>query len=114
MFHPNSVGLLYVLEGRDVHTREIWSEPKTVRFSPIDLENSTQKTTVRADSSASRGKSESSVSPGGKALFPKNVAVEIGYRFEFEGMSFMISSKHVRRSVFGRVDHVECDLEILP
>jgi hypothetical protein len=73
-----------------------------------------EKTSVRADSSASRGSTDEMVATRAKILIANYVQCAIGDRFAFEGMTYLIISMHVRRSVMGNIDHFECDLEITP
>ncbi len=114
MFAPNVVGQISRILGRDVHARPTFSEPTSCPFGIVNLNVGAEKTVVRADSSASRGSADETAALRAKILIVPYVAVEIGDRFEFEGMVFKIASKHVRRSVTGTVDHFECDLEMYP
>ncbi|NKX37869.1 hypothetical protein HGG70_08080 [Rhodobacteraceae bacterium R_SAG4] len=50
----------------------------------------------------------------GKILIAKHESVEIGDVFAFDGDSYNIVAKHIRRSVVGEIDHFECDIEVLP
>ncbi|QNH71718.1 hypothetical protein V1VFAS_072 [Rhizobium phage V1VFA-S] len=114
MFEPNVVGKLLRVTGRDVHARPTYSEPVDCPCGIVNLDISSDKTVVRADSSASRGSADEKSAQRGKILIASYVTVNIGDRFEFDGMAFEIKSKHVRRSVMGAVDHFECDMELLP
>ena len=49
-----------------------------------------------------------------KILVPGSSQVKIGDRFDFSGDAFLISSVEQRRNVFGAIDHIECELELLP
>jgi hypothetical protein len=114
MFEPNVVGKLAKLVGRDVHARPTFAEPIDCPFGIVNLNVGAEKTIVRADSSASRGSADEISAVRAKILIAKYIDVTIGDRFEFEGMKFLIASKHVRRSILGSVDHFECDMEIVP
>jgi hypothetical protein len=114
MFQPNLVGTLKRLTGRDVHSRETWSDPIDCPFGPVNLDVGSQKTSVRSDSSASRGAADEIATMNAKILIAPFVQVAIGDRFEFDGMIFKITTKHTRRSVTGVVDHFECAMEIVP
>ncbi|RWB95536.1 MAG: hypothetical protein EOQ56_27690 [Mesorhizobium sp.] len=114
MFRPNSVGKLSARAGRDLHGRPTYF-PNGVDcpFSPVDLTQKTLKTSVRADSSATRGSADETVSTTviliDKSMKPKN-----GDKFEFEGTSYEIVSTHPRKRVTGVLDHFECALQVLP
>lgn len=113
MFTPNLVGNLYRSTGFDSYGRSSFSDFVLCPFASVTLKKTSQKTSVRADSSASRGAADEIVS-NARILVPGYIVIEVGDEFEFQTTRYRIVSKHVRRSVFGRVDHIECDLEILP
>lgn len=114
MFEPNLVGKLSRLTGRDVHSRPSFSEPVDCPFGIVNMQLSAQKTSVRADSSASRGSTDEIAAERARILIASFIAVGIGDRFQFDGLTYHITSRHVRRSVMGAVDHFECDMEIVP
>lgn len=114
MFTPNLVGKLFRASGYDNYGRPGFSDSFVqCPFASVTLKKVAQKTSVRADSSASRGAADEIVS-NARILVPAYIVIEIGDEFEFDGNRFRVMTKHVRRSVFGRVDHIECDLGILP
>lgn len=113
MFEPNLVGAISTLEGYDVHAREIYSPVRVCPFAIVNLEVGAEKTSVRADSSASRGSADEMTVERGKILIANYVDVKINDRFDFDGVRYKIISKFARRSVDGKIDHYECDLEIV-
>ena len=113
MFEPNLMGRLLRRTGRDVHSRPTYTAPSDCPFGAVNLDVGAQKTSVRADSSASRGAADEIATMRAKILVPSWIAIAIGDRFEFDGMAFQISTRHTRRSVMGTIDHIECDMEIL-
>jgi hypothetical protein len=114
MFQPNLVGKLARLAGRDVHNRATYTAPTDCPFGAVNLDVGAQKTSVRADSSASRGSADEIAAMRAKILVPSWIAIAIGDKFEFDGMTFQIANRHTRRSVTGAIDHIECDMEIIP
>lgn len=114
MFEPNNVGLLYRVIGRDVHSRPTYAPAVECPFAPVNMQTGAQKTSVRADSSASRGAGDELAVMRGKILVVRYVAIDIGDKFEFEGVNYRVSRKHIRRAVAGAIDHIECDLELIP
>lgn len=114
MFEPNSVGRLFRVIGRDVHSRPTYSAGIECPFAPVNLEVGAQKTSVRADSSASRGAADELAATLAKILIVQYVSVTIGDKFSFEGINYRIARKHIRRSVAGVIDHIECQLEVIP
>lgn len=113
-FTPNLVGKLYRPAGRDVHGRPRFADPIDCQFAVVNAKRQSQKTSVRADSSASRGMADEITTGLGRILVAKHQQIEIGDVFEFDGDSYDVNSKHIRRSVFGEIDHFECDLEVRP
>lgn len=114
MFRPNLVGKLSKVVGRDVHSRITYGEPTDCPFAAVNLQVGAQKTSVRADSSASRGAADEVAAMRAKILVVKYVSISIGDKFEFDGQKFRIEAIHPRRSTMGRLDHFECDMEIIP
>lgn len=113
MFEPNLVGKISTLQGYDVHAREVYSLARVCPFAIVNLEIGAEKTSVRADSSASRGSADEMTVERGKILIANYVDVKINDRFDFDGVRYKIVSKFARRSVEGKIDHYECDLEVI-
>ena len=97
-----------------MHGRAVYGPVGECPFAPVNLAVGADKTSVRADSSASRGAADELAAVRAKILVVPYVPIEIGDRFVFEGVNYQVSRKHIRRSVAGVVDHVECDLEVTP
>jgi hypothetical protein len=114
MFEPNLIGAIKKRVGRDVHGQAVLGREISCPFAIVNLEVMAQKTSVRADSSGSRGSADELTADRLRILISKFVSVAIDDVFIFEGASYVITSKHTRRSVMGDVDHYQCDLEILP
>lgn len=114
MFTPNAQGLIARTIGYDLHGRETFGPTRVCPCGIVSLSTGSQKTSVRADSSASRGAADEIAAQKARILIPSFVSVGIGDRFTFEGQKFRISAVHPRRSVIGDLDHFECDLELMP
>jgi hypothetical protein len=106
-------GTLTRFTGRDRHAQEIFSEPVSVGFAPVRLLSQTEKTSVRSDSSASRGQAEQ---PAGvfKILVERSAELKADDRMELHGAGYRVVGIHPRYRVFGELDHIEVDLEPLP
>lgn len=113
MFRPNQTGKLSTATGYDRFGQPLRSDPVNVAFAPVQTAVLAARTSVRADSSASRGSSDELTSKA-KILVAKTATIKIGDRFETGGLSFVVVGVHARHSVLGRLDHFECDLELLP
>lgn len=114
MFAPNLIGSLRNRIGRDVHGMASYGPAVICPFAIVNLERRSQKTSVRADSSGSRGTADELASTNLKILVPSYVNISIDDEFTFEGERYQVATKHKRRSVTGQIDHIECDLEVLP
>lgn len=114
MFQPNVIGSLEILIGRDVHNRPEFAAPVQAPFAEIDFDEEALKTSVRADSSASRGAADEIVGMHAQILVPPEVRIKIGDRFSFDGSSYQVVGTQRMRSVLGVFDHTEVTLRILP
>ena len=112
MFEPNVLGQLRTRTGRDIHGRAIYGPLRGCPFGIVNLAIGSQKTTVRADSSASRGAADETVAQRAKILVPTYVTIKIGDQFLFDGMTFDVSAVHTRCGISGLVDHYEIDMEL--
>lgn len=114
MFIPNLRGDLYRKSGRDIYGRAQLGPRQDCPFAIINLEIGARKTSVRADSSASRGAADEIASQRAKILIPSYVDVRVGDYFGFQGRRYEINMVHPRHSITGRFDHYECELEVVP
>ncbi len=113
MFQPNTFGLWSKLTGTNAYGETTWARAKKVACAVVGLEGQLKKTSVRADSSASRGSADEKVSVA-KLLFPVVVKPKIGDRFEFNGMKLRFILVQPRYAVTGVLDHYECEFEAMP
>lgn len=113
-FTPNMVATIRRRIGLDVYGMPILGEPKEIQIAVVNARRRQEKTTVRSDSSASRGAADQITTDLGRILVARHEAVEIGDVISFDGDSYMVVSRHLRRTVFGTLDHYECDIEVLP
>ncbi len=114
MFRANLIGLISTVTAHDIHGRSVFSDPMPCPFAVVHLQKGSQKTSVRADSSASRGSADEIVTIHAKILIPSSMTPKISDHFTFSGKSYRIVSVEDRFSVQGRLDHYECDMQILP
>ena len=113
MFRPNQNGKLFKIMGRDVHSRPTYGAPIVCQFAPVNLAVSTEKTNVRADSSASRGSADELISTA-KILIVPQVKPDFEDAFEFLDVRYRVIAVHPRYTVTGALDHYEVDLGVLP
>lgn len=108
MFRPNQVAQIKRTLGRDFHSRPTFSPAEDIEIAIVKLERSDVVTTVRADSSASRGAAEELITKG-KILTKHEVSR--GDVLIMAGGEYKIVMKHSRFTVTGVLDHLECDVE---
>lgn len=114
MFSPNLSGFMQSSVGYDVNAEKKYGAQRECPYATVSMKIDVQKTSVRADSSASRGSADEIATTRTKILVPTYVNPVFGDRFvSAEGHRFSIQSVHPRYSVGGRLDHYEIDLEIV-
>lgn len=91
---------------RDVFGKEAFAAAVPLRLSIVKLADSVEQSSVRADSSASRGAAQETTA---QALFlvPPNTGARKGDVVELLGFLIEITGTHVRLNTRGAVDHVE-------
>lgn len=112
MFISNNTGVLERHDG----TYDAYGQPKyatgvSVRCGVVRLIKENVDTSVRTDSSATRGNAEEEVMRNAKILFPASVAPKRGDKFTIYGITMKIISLEPRIRVTGALDHYECTLE---
>lgn len=107
MFRPNTVASLLRKDAkRNIHGKESFQAPVPLPCAVVSLADRVVESSVRADSTASRGAAEQEVLQA-KILIPIHVAVKKGDVIKVLGRLVEISSVHPRNDVFGRPHHQE-------
>lgn len=109
MFRPNTFCFVSKRTGFDEWGREQHGDRQRVPCSVVRLQDSRVKSSVRADSSASRGRARE-VEADAIVLLPPTLDVEIGDLVEIVGMTLEVNGKHPRLDIMGRHDHNEVSL----
>jgi hypothetical protein len=110
VFIPNTQGKLSVLKGFNLFGEPDFDRGETVPCAVVKLIGIADKTSVRTDSSASRGNAEETLTEA-RILFPANVEVSSGDRFEINGFTLRVQSVHPRYNITGKLDHFDVALE---
>jgi hypothetical protein len=92
--------------GVDRYSQATLGSPRIERCSIVKAIKTSQHTTVRADSSASRGYADEFVMTNKILLLPTTIAT-IDSKLEVAGVSIRIKSMHPRYDAFGILDHYE-------
>jgi len=107
MFRPNQQCRIQLASGRNtVHGQPIPGEWVRERCSVVKLIISSEKSSVRADSSASRGNAREEQADAVLLLTPLTRA-SINDVIEVAGHKLRIMAIHLRYDVTGRLDHKE-------
>lgn len=94
----------------DAYGQTLYGPKTQVRFSLVRFDTKTEDSTVRADSSATRGNIKEYHSSG-RILFPATVAPVWGDIVVINGKVFRVKEIEPRYNVLGKLDHYEVDLE---
>lgn len=107
MFRPNHMITIHRRSGKtDAYGQPLGTIRVTERCAIVKLEVSNVNTTVRADSSASRGHGKEIVADA-LVLLEKTTVAQIDDMVEIDGGKFRVIAKHPRYSVTGALDHYE-------
>lgn len=107
MFIPNNTALIYRRsDTADRRGEYTYAKPVRVPCAVVDLNLEVQKTSVRADSSGSRGKAREETG-GGRVLFPRYIKVREGDIIEVDDEVLEATSIFPRRNVLGVIDHID-------
>lgn len=110
MFIPNNKGQLSRNLGFNAYGEPSFGPAKTVACGVVHLSMVDQKTSVRTDSSASRGNADEVVFKA-KILFPAGTAIFDGDRFVINGQKLRVKAIEPRYAVPGNLDHLEVDFD---
>lgn len=94
----------------DKYGQAKFSAPIKVRFALVRFDTKVEDTTVRADSSATRGNIKEYVASG-RILVEKGFQPNWGDMVFFDNKTFYVKEVEPRYNVLGKIDHYECDLE---
>lgn len=111
MFRPNLTCEIAAMGAPDVYGKRSYDAWEPALFAIVKLEQRADKTSVRTDSSASRG-SAKEILADARFLFPKNVVLKQGDRIRFANFTLTVVSVWPRHRVTGEMDHwqVDCDI----
>lgn len=111
MLRPNVCCTIERLAGHDLYGGRALSKPQTTQCAVVKLLSAREASTVRADSSASRGGARQ-IQADARLLFPTSVALDEGDRVTVSGIRLHVKSIRPRFDAFGAHHHNEVDLDI--
>ena len=112
MFIPNLTCSITKSDGGfDRYGQPIPGRTFTSKCSIVRLRVEDEKTSVRSDSSATRGMARENVADA-RLMFPANTDIEMGDRIDIQGVSLRTMSVFPRHAVSGKFDHYQVDAMI--
>lgn len=106
MFRPNLDCVVRQKNGSDVYGMPAYGSRKKERCAVVKKVLRNNKTSVRADSSASRGNARE-LEADVLILIGANTTAQIDAILDVAGDRFRVMSKHGRYSIAGKLDHYE-------
>ena len=106
MFRPNQSCIIYSEITNDVYGTPILGGAVSERCAVTTTATLSVKSTVRADSSATRGNARE-IHIDSIVLLTKGTVAKMGDVIEFDDVKMRITKMICRKSVFGRIDHYE-------
>ena len=96
----------------DVYGRVTLGSPEKVKIAIINLELTREKTSVRTDSSATRGNADEVIATRVRVLFPKSTEPARGDKVTVEGREIKVISVFPRHNIRGVVEHFQVDGDV--
>lgn len=107
MFRPNQSCQIQKASGKnDVYGMPVPGLKKSERLAVVELNIMSEKSSVRADTSASRGNAQE-MEVVSKFLLTKTTVAEINDILIYGGRSFRVKSMFPRHDLQGTLDHYE-------
>lgn len=104
LLRPNVDCELTPVVGHDVFNKAQMGKARPAKCSIVKLELASNKTTVRVDSSASRGYAKEDT-VAARLLFPATEEISVGDRIDIAGMAVRVAAIQPRHSLTGQLDH---------
>lgn len=111
MFRPNSTCYIRrITESFNVYGEAQFGDKELIPFAQVRYDTKAEDTTVRADSSATRGNTKE-FQASGRLLVPISVKPNWGDLFIVHGKVFRAKQIEPRYNVLGILDHYQVDYE---
>lgn len=109
---PRIPAILHRRSGYDLQGRPTWLPSNPTRVAIITLRGKAERSSVRADSSASRGRAEEAVADGVVLTLP-GVVINTGDKLGLLGANYEVISVFPRHDLDGLLGHNQVDLRLL-
>jgi len=111
LLRPNVECMVYPVKGVDEYGEDILGAGRREMCAVVKLTLGAEKTSVRADSSASRGAAHEFVADA-RLLFPSDSKIAVNDRVELGGYRLKVVSIFPRFGLDGEIDHYQVDLAV--
>jgi hypothetical protein len=109
MFRPNTKCLLLRRRStRNIFGKTMFATPTSVPCSVVKLELAAETSSVRADSTASRGAAEQEEAAA-VFLFPANMRISINDVINYGSFQIRVTKLIPRNNVAGKLDHIQVE-----
>lgn len=112
VLYPNIHATLMRQTGYDQNGRATWNGATSIKVAIVTLRSSIERSSVRADSSASRGRAEE-IRADGVVLVPETVTIDTQDRLSMLGKTYEVMSVFPRHGLDGFLGHNQVELRIL-
>jgi len=109
MLNPTVSCTIERLSKTDLYGKEKLADPVALMCAVVRLSNASEKTSVRADSSASRG-TASEITRDCRLLFLPSTSMKFGDKLNIAGMELKVAEIQTRFDMRGKPDHLQVDL----
>jgi len=110
MLRPNKTAWVERQQAHNLYGEMVYGKPFAVSCAIVRLQGISGKTSVRADSSASRGSIDEATTKA-KILFAKDIQILVNDKITIEGFVMLVKSVQPRFNVYGDLDHYEVELD---
>ena len=109
---PNVPATLRQQQGYDLQGKPAWGRGVAIKVAIVTLKNKVERSSVRADSSASRGRIEETRADG-IVLVPAGIEIGLQDRLSLLGATYEVASVFPRVELNGQLGHSQVELRIL-
>jgi hypothetical protein len=109
---PNVPATLRQQQGYDLQSKPAWGRGLAIKVAIVTLKNKVERSSVRADSSASRGRVDEARADG-IVLVPAGIEVGLQDRLVLLGVTYEVASVFPRIGLDGQLGHSQIELRIL-
>ena len=106
LFNPNLTCTVTTFDGVDIYGSPTSPRSYSAQCAVLRLINAAEKTEVRADASASRGRIDQ-LTDDAVLLFPSNVLLNHHDHVDVIGIKLRVNSIYPRVDLTGQIDHYE-------